>query len=154
MLDPRGRCSNRDYVRWSAACLAFAAPFVCILALDDIVLWARLACLAVVWLLIGAMWIAAIRRVHDEDRRHYEACWHMGGPTLLVLIWMTLPAFDVFPPRWLLMSSAMAGGFVSYVGFYAIMQGQDGTAPNRYGPPTIRRPTAQDRRRFRGMKQV
>jgi len=152
-LDPRGRCGNGEYVRIAAICSALAAPLLAVLAVDGMAQGVRLMALAALWLLAGVMWVVAIRRAHDEDYTAREAYAWMGGPTLMLLVWITLPAMGVFPHELILWASYGVGMFLCYVGLYAVAQAKEGSRPNRYGPPTLQRPTPLDRAKYRHMRK-
>lgn len=151
-LDPRGRCSNGEYVRIAAICSILAAPLVALLAFDGILAPVRVAALAILWLLTGVMWCVAIRRAHDEDYSANQAYAWMGGPTLLLLVWMTLPAVGIIPNPWVRGGAFVVGLLLSYIGLYSVAHGRDGARPNRFGPPTLQRPTREDRARYRRMQ--
>lgn len=153
-LDPRGRCSNREYVRIAVTCSAVAAPLVAVLAIDEAPWPLRTAALVVLWLLTAVMWLVAIRRAHDEDYGAREAYAWMGGPTLLLLVWITLPVFGVVPGPWVRGAAFFLGLFLCYVGLYAVAHAGDGARPNRYGPPTIQHPDAKERARYRAMARA
>lgn len=152
-LDPGGRCSNGEYLRIAAICSAIAGPVVAVLALDRLPTALRLGGVVVLWILTGVMWLVAIRRAHDEDYPAREAYAWMGGPTLLLIVWITLPAFGVTPHLWIRLAAFAAALFLCHVGLYVVVQGRDGARPNRFGPPTIQRPGVADRMRYRGLVQ-
>lgn len=151
-LDPRGRCGNGEYVRIAAICSVLATPVLAMLAVDGVAQSLRLIGLAVLWLLAGVMWIVAIRRAHDEDYTAREAYAWMGGPTLMLLVWITLPALGVFPHEVILWVSYGVGMALCYVGLYAVAHAQEGARPNRYGPPTLQAPSRLDRVKYRQMR--
>lgn len=151
-LDPRGRCSNREYVRIAVICSILAAPLVALLAFDGVGAGVRAAALGVLWILTGVMWCVAIRRAHDEDYAAREAYAWMGGPTLLLVVWMTLPAIGITPGPWVRGVALVVGLLLSYVGLFAVLQGRDGARPNAFGPPTLHRPTREVRARYRRMQ--
>lgn len=151
-LDPRGRCSNGDYVRIALLCSAVAAPLVGVLAVDGLTERLRLPALAMLWLVTCLMWLVAIRRAHDEGYRAYEAYAWMGGPTLLLLVWLTLPALGVLPHELVLWLSYGVGMFLCYVGLYAVAHASEGATPNAYGPPTLQRPSREDRLRYQQLR--
>jgi uncharacterized membrane protein YhaH (DUF805 family) len=153
-LDPRGRCGVREYLRISLICAAIAAPLIALLAIDGVARPVRLAAVSILWLLTAVMWPVAIRRSHDEDYAAREAVWLMGAPTLVLAIWITLPAFDVFPPSWALTLSGVAAWLLSQVGLYSVAHGVDGTSPNRFGPPTRRHGAKADRQRFKPLRET
>ncbi|WP_430420685.1 hypothetical protein [Phenylobacterium sp.] len=95
----------------------------------------------------------AIRRAHDEDYAAKEAYAWMGGPTLLLFVWMTLPAMGIVPNPWIRGGAFVVGLLLSYVGLFAVVQGRDGARPNSFGPPTLQRPTPEDRAHYRRMQR-
>lgn len=133
-------------------CSILAAPLVALLAFDGVWAWVRAAALVILWSLTGVMWCVAIRRAHDEDYAAQEAYAWMGGPTLLLFVWMTLPAMGIVPNPWVRGGAFVVGLLLSYIGMFAVVQGRDGARPNRYGPPTLQRPTRDDRDRYRKMQ--
>lgn len=147
-LDPRGRCSNRAYVRVAVVCSMIAAPLVAVLAIDGVPMLVRAIALVHLWLLTAVMWLVAIRRAHDEDYSAWQAYAWMGGPTLLLFVWITLPTTGFVPSPWLRGAAFVVGHFLCCVGLYAVAQAQEGARPNRFGPPTIQRPSRADQARY------
>ena len=152
-LDPRGRASNAEYVRAALYCSLLSAPAVALLAFDGVPDGLRLVAVGVLWLVTLVMWPVAVRRVHDEDYAAHHAFWWMGGPTILLVTWITLPAFGVIPPVWLLWLSFVVAVVCCHVGLYAVAQAHDGARPNRYGPPTLQKPSLEERRRYRELSE-
>ena len=138
-FDPRGRCNNGEYVRTALVASALAAPLVALLALDGVPAFTRLAATGGLWLVTGLMWLIAIRRAHDEDYPAREAHAWMGGPTLLLITWITLPAAGMTLPWWGLIMSFCVALLWCYVGIYAVAHAGGSAQPNRFGPPTVHR---------------
>lgn len=149
-LDPRGRAGVTEFWRIGGVCLLLASPFLTLLALDGIDHRLRLAAVGVLWLVMAVVWLAAIRRVHDQGDAGAWVFFAMGGPTLLLLTWVTLPALGIFIPGGGLALLLFVGGCLTYAGHYGLTQG-DGSQPNRFGPPTLRPTSEGDERRYRQM---
>lgn len=142
-LDPRGRCNNAEYVLAALIGMAAAAPLVLSLALDGIPTLVRHVAIGGLWFVTGVMWLVAVRRAHDEGYSAREAHAWMGGPTLLLLVWITLPGLGLTPPNWALLITFAVAALWCYVGLYVVAQAGGSANPNRFGPPTIHRRSGQ-----------
>ena len=139
VFDPRGRGSAGEFITVSLTCLIVATPLMVII---DVKRGSPLAAPSLVglWLVLGVMWIAAIRRVHDSDWTAPQATWMAGGPTIL-LFGITSLWFGVALPFWLVVLGAAVGALLISVGVLSSVTAGKSARPNRFGPDPARRET-------------
>ncbi len=144
ILDPRKRANMAEFVTVSLICLALATPLLVIVERAPEVQRVG-ASLVGLWLIMAVMWIAAIRRLHDNDDGAVWVFWTMGGPTLL-LLGATLWSTGVALPSWFLRVGWFVASTLTVAGHYSFLQAAGTAGPNRFGPDTQRyRPRSPSR---------